>query len=102
MEESQYVSNIPRGVNVTIYHIKMFRTGAICLYFKVLIHEKYDYPIMSLHGINVLAGNDITVTLKPEVLVSDNEIRGLKIKQRACLFDNEVIHKFVYIYAIYH
>lgn len=46
---------------------------------------------MSLHGISVLVGSDITITLRPEVLISNSEIRGLKIKQRACLFDNEVL-----------
>lgn len=56
----------------------------------MLIHEKYDYPMMSLLGISVSPGNHITATLKPEVLISNSEIQDLKISQRACLFDDEV------------
>lgn len=93
MEELQHMIDAPRGVNVR----KNCKTSCVLLLFsclKVLIHEKYDYPIMSLHGISVLDGSDLTITLQPEVLISNSEIRGLKIKQRACLFDNEVQQRY--------
>lgn len=45
---------------------------------------------MSLHGVSILPGDHLTVTLKPEVIISNREIRELKLSERACLFENEV------------
>lgn len=93
MEESQYISHIHSGINVIEYASYAYECYIRLL--KVLIHEKFDYPMMSLHGISVLPGGHITATLKPEVIISNDEIRGLKIRERGCLFDNEVVELFL-------
>lgn len=58
-----------------------------------MLHEKYDYPMMNLHGITLQYGFDLRVTMQPEVIITDEDVRGVKVNQRDCLFDDEVEQK---------
>lgn len=55
-----------------------------------MIHEKYDYPVVAFHGVTILEGTDLRITVHPEVIITDPEVRSLKRRQRGCLFDDEV------------
>lgn len=58
--------------------------------------------MMSLHGISVTPGSHVTATLKPEVIISNDEIRRLKISQRGCFFANEVTALFLMKFTCCH
>lgn len=55
-----------------------------------MLHERYDFPMMNLHGITLTYGFDLRVTMQPDVIISEEDVRGVNVNQRDCLFDGEV------------
>lgn len=61
-----------------------------------MIHEKYDYPVVAFHGVTILEGTDLRITIHPEVIITDPDVRSLKRRQRGCLFDDEVSYPLLF------
>lgn len=58
---------------------------------KILIHDAENFPQTSVTTTTIgQPGSDLTIAVIPSVIVSEPGIRSLNLKQRNCLFDNEV------------
>lgn len=56
----------------------------------VLINEPEDFPETSVSTVLVQPSFDVTISVIPSIIVSTDSIRKLPLRQRHCLFDDEV------------
>nr|XP_023014214.1 sodium channel protein Nach-like isoform X2 [Leptinotarsa decemlineata] len=59
--------------------------------FRVLVQNPYDYPDVFLYGSYVDVESKISISLRPLILSSAEELRNINVKSRGCLFSNEEI-----------
>lgn len=57
---------------------------------QIIIHGPTDFPETSISKAISQPGYENVVTIKPSVVVSDPDIRSLKLEQRGCFFFDEV------------
>lgn len=57
---------------------------------KVLINEPEDFPETSVSTVLVQPSFDVSISVIPSIVVSQDSIRSLPLRQRNCLFDDEV------------
>ncbi|KAG5882179.1 hypothetical protein JTB14_016447 [Gonioctena quinquepunctata] len=57
--------------------------------FRVLVHNAYDYPDMWAYGGHLDLESKMSISIKPVILSSKEEIRGIDVKSRGCLFSDE-------------
>lgn len=55
----------------------------------VIIHEAGDFPESSYSSVVVQPGEEVSVAVVPNVVVSKPEVRSLPVTQRNCLFPDE-------------
>lgn len=57
---------------------------------KVLVNEPEDFPETSVSTVLVQPYFDVSISVIPSIVVSQDSIRNLPLRQRNCLFDDEV------------
>lgn len=69
---------------------------------KILVHDAESFPQSSVASTTIgQPGYDLTIAVIPSVIVSEPGIRSLSMKQRKCLFDDEVFFQhFSYKFEI--
>ncbi|XP_063907596.1 sodium channel protein Nach-like [Zophobas morio] len=56
----------------------------------VSIHENIQYPDMSVYSTTIRPGTDVSLSIKPEIIYSEEDVKDTPIKTRGCAFAEEV------------
>ncbi|XP_068907791.1 sodium channel protein Nach-like isoform X1 [Tenebrio molitor] len=72
-EEDQYVSSLKHSLGID-----------------VSIHENKQYPDMSIYSTTIRPGNDVSLSVKPEITESEKNVKDTPINTRGCAFADEI------------
>lgn len=80
------------GLHVYLHAETEHYLGYVNTYYgiKVLVNEPEDFPETSVSTVLVQPYFDVSISVIPSIVVSHDSIRNLPLRQRNCLFDDEV------------
>lgn len=84
------------GDNVGIDFLLAPETDAYMSYIRpmygtqISVHGTEEFAEFTNNNFIAQPGYDFTITIMPSVLVTEAKVRSLALKQRQCLFDDEV------------
>lgn len=67
------------------YHASLYGGYGV----KVMLHEPYDYPDRNAENKLVGIGEEVFLSVTPEVTYSTDDIRSLTVSTRECVFPDE-------------
>lgn len=59
---------------------------------EILIHDPQDFPQTSVMSAVAQPGTDLLLSIIPTVTMSEEDVKSLSLRQRSCLFDDEVFN----------
>lgn len=59
---------------------------------KVMLHEPFNYPDRNARNKLIGIGNEVFISVTPEVTYSTDDVRTLPVSKRNCVFANERKH----------
>ncbi|XP_058464039.1 pickpocket protein 28-like [Malaya genurostris] len=66
---------------------------------KVLLHSPADYPQVSKKFIRVPLNQEVTIAVKPQMIVTAETLRNYAPERRQCFFDHERYLRFFQVYT---
>lgn len=98
------VCNVGRssGLEIT-FHLNTSDLDYVCQGFdqgfKIMLHTPGDYPQISTHDIIIPLNTDVTIALRPNMIVTSNGLKFYKSEKRQCFYNYERKLKFFKIYS---
>ena len=75
----------PEGTEHTDFVTNNFYNG-----WKVHIHEAHEFPEVARKGIIIGIGQEVSISLRAETTVADDNVKSMSAIKRQCLLANEV------------
>ncbi|XP_053658997.1 pickpocket protein 28-like [Anopheles marshallii] len=66
--------------------------------YKVMIHDPDEYPQVSMRNMRLPLGNEISIALKPQMIVTSQSAADYSWEKRQCFFNHERRLRFFQIY----
>uniref|UniRef100_A0A182NA42 Pickpocket n=1 Tax=Anopheles dirus TaxID=7168 RepID=A0A182NA42_9DIPT len=66
--------------------------------YKLILHDPNEYPQISKHHIRIPISHEVSIALKPQMIVTSQSAADYSWEKRQCFFNNERYLKFFKVY----
>ncbi|CAG9820244.1 unnamed protein product [Phaedon cochleariae] len=97
--ENVYVGGVGSSYGLKVYldaELSQYTTTETAGFW-VLVHNSRDYPDVLVYGTHLELNSQMSLAVRDSILSSREEIRGIDVETRGCLFTGEVTIVYVLI-----
>ncbi|XP_061512606.1 pickpocket protein 28-like [Anopheles gambiae] len=66
--------------------------------YKLMIHDPGEYPQVSMRNMRIPFGHEISIALKPQMMITSQSAADFSWEKRQCFFNHERHHRYFKIY----
>uniref|UniRef100_A0A182U161 Uncharacterized protein n=1 Tax=Anopheles melas TaxID=34690 RepID=A0A182U161_9DIPT len=70
----------------------------MCTGYKLMIHDPAEYPQVSMRNMRIPFGHEISIALKPQMMITSQSAADFSWEKRQCFFNNERYLRYFKIY----